>query len=123
MDYKTKFNFETRKTEVLNITAKYPDRIPIIVEKLYTSKAPIIDKNKYLVPFDITVGQFIFVIRKRMKLRAEEGLYLFINGNIPASSEMLINTYEKNKDLDGYLYIKYSSENTFGFFDKFFMLK
>jgi GABA(A) receptor-associated protein len=28
-----------------------------------------IDKKKYLVPADLTVGQFVYVIRKRIKLR------------------------------------------------------
>lgn len=114
MDYKIKFDFETRKQEVKTILQKYPDRIPVIVEKLQKSKAPLIDKNKYLIPFDLTIGQLIFVIRKRMKLRAEEALYLFINNNIPPSSSVLVDIYENNKDFDGYLYVKYSSENTFG---------
>jgi len=112
--FKKKFTFAERTNEVKRIREKYPDRIPIYVEKLNNSKAPSIDKNKYLVPYDITVGQFMYVIRKRMSLPSEQALYLFIKDSIPASSSFMINIYECYKDNDGYLYVFYSSENTFG---------
>jgi GABA(A) receptor-associated protein len=115
--FKKKFSFAERVNEVQRIREKYPDRIPIIVEKLNNSKAPFIDKNKYLVPFDLTVGQFIYVIRKRMSLPSEQALYIFIKDSIPSSSSLMLNLYEWYKDNDGYLYVFYSSENTFGTFD------
>ena len=37
---------EKRKEEVEKIREKFPDRIPIIVEKAATSKLPDIDKTK-----------------------------------------------------------------------------
>jgi GABA(A) receptor-associated protein len=46
------------------IRAKYPDRIPVICEKALKSNLEDIDKKKYLVPSDLTVGQFVYVIRK-----------------------------------------------------------
>jgi GABA(A) receptor-associated protein len=39
---------------------------------------------------------------------------MFINGYIPPSSEFIFNLYNKLKDNDGYLYVTYSFENTFG---------
>jgi GABA(A) receptor-associated protein len=42
------------------------------------------------------------------------GLFLFTNGTIPSSSEKMINVYNKYKDNDGYLYVNYAFENTFG---------
>lgn len=113
-NFKRRFTFAERVSEATRIKEKYPDRIPIIVEKLSNSKAPLIDKNKYLVPCDLTIGQFIYVIRKRMELPAEQALYLFVRDSIPASSAIMINIYESYRDHDGYLYIFYSSENTFG---------
>ena len=115
MSFKTTNLFCDRKAESDKILAKYPDRIPIICEKNHKSKnTPEIDKNKYLVPVDLTVGQFMYVIRKRMKLAPEQGIFLFINGYIPSSSHMLNDLYYLYKDDDGFLYITYSSENTFG---------
>ena len=37
--------------------------MPVIVEKLPTAKIAEVDKKKYLVPSELTVGQFYFLIR------------------------------------------------------------
>ena len=47
------------------IRSRYPDRIPVIVERAENSNIENIDKRKYLVPNDITVAQFMWIIRKR----------------------------------------------------------
>ena len=41
-------------------------------------------------------------------------LYLFVNGNLPTTSEQMNNIYDKYKSEDGFLYVTYSGENTFG---------
>lgn len=105
---------EKKETEyVLN---KYPDKIPIICEKdtKASNDTPIIDKNKYLIPFDLTVGQFVYIIRKRLKITQEKAIYLFIQNIIPPTSALLFDIYSHLKDEDGFLYITYSAENTFG---------
>jgi GABA(A) receptor-associated protein len=73
-----------------------------------------IDKKKYLVPTDLTCGQFVYVIRKRLKLPPEQAIHLFVNGKLPATGSLMNTLYEENKDEDGFLYITYSGENTFG---------
>jgi len=89
--------------------------MPIICEKAPNQKTlPSIDKIKYLVPADLTVGQFMYVIRKRLKLPAEQALFFIINGNIPSSADMMSKIYSDDKDQDGFLYIGYMAENTFG---------
>ena len=95
---------------------KYPDRVPIVCEKSknYNDTIPDLDKSKYLVPSDITVGQFMFVIRKRIKLSSEQAIFIFVNGTIPSTSTCIFQLYESCKDDDGFLYITYSGENTFG---------
>ena len=97
------------------VLQKHPDRIPVICQRKINSTIPRVDKNKYLVPRDITVGQFIYVIRKRISISKDEALFMFTeNGIIPPSSTLLSNLYTENKDEDGFLYIIYSGENTFG---------
>ena len=93
---------------------KYPNRIPVIVEKDPRSKLNDIDKNKFLVPNDMNFSQFIYVIRKRIKLLPEEALFLFVNGQIAANGSSMNNIYQTHKDKDGFIYITYTSENTFG---------
>jgi GABA(A) receptor-associated protein len=112
-----KYTFFERNTESYKIMKRYPDRIPVICEKnRHDVSCPEIDKHKYLVPYDITVGQFIYVIRKRIRLPASSALFLFVGEEatlLPINSEMS-DVYHQYKNKDGFLYILYSKENVFG---------
>jgi len=117
MKFKSSYSFESRFEESKRIMDKHPYRIPIICEKIENKKNqefPTIDKIKYLVPLDLTLSQFIYVIRKRMKLSAEKAIFLFVENTIPSSSVFISNIYSQHKDPDGFLYISYSGENVFG---------
>ena len=114
--FKQKFSFRKRLEESNRIIDKYPDRVPIIVERASnTSDIPVIDKQKYLVPKDLTVGQFIYVIRKRIQLKPEHAIFLFINDTLSPSSMLMGEIYKEKKDKDNFLYAKYSGESCFGF--------
>ena len=112
--FKQKFSKERRCQEAARINAKYTDRIPIIVEQTADCGLPPLDKKKYLVPNDLTVGQFMYVIRKRFRLPAEKGMFIFIGGSVPAPTSMIASIYKTHKDPDGFLYINVTAENTFG---------
>ena len=156
---------------------------------------PDLDKCKYLVPRDLSVGKFLYVVRKRIKLAPEHGmeprpsifhhnfpnvvlplsfsssplllsslafldslaysvslfpslfslhfffffflffffffsfylilflflfylfflaLYLYVNGTLPATSDLMSKVYEDHKKGDGFLYMTYNGESTFG---------
>lgn len=143
---------EKRKQEAGRIRDKYPDRIPVIVEKADKSDIVDIDKKKcaprrshshreppcnsgnlgsisgqrprgwraglglvgrwrwavalagagrgncwltrrfsphrYLVPADLTVGQFVYVIRKRIKLSPEKAIFIFVNNVLPPTGAL-----------------------------------
>ncbi len=111
--FKTKYNFDSRYNEAKKVINKYPDRIPIICEK-HKYDQPSIDKIKYLVPWDLTIGQFIWVIRQRLKLASEEALFITINGFILPTNSIVGHIYYDYKDKDGFLYVTYTKENTFG---------
>lgn len=114
MTFKKKYGLEKRKEESKKILEKYPERIPVIVEKDKKSRISEIDKNKFLTPQDLTLGQFLYVIRKRIKINPEDALYCFVNNSLPPTSVSMISLYDSHKDEDGFLYITYCSENTFG---------
>jgi GABA(A) receptor-associated protein len=38
---------------------------------------------RYLVPADLTVGQFVYVVRKRIKLSAEKAIFIFVKDTLP----------------------------------------
>ena len=113
MGYKSEFAYIKRKNESERIKAKYPDRIPVIVER-GNNDIMDIDKKKYLVPNDLTLGQLTYVIRKRLKIEPEKAIFIFINNKLFPTSAILSNIYEQQKDEDGFLYVTYSGENTFG---------
>ncbi|GFS29419.1 ubiquitin-like superfamily protein [Actinidia rufa] len=100
---------ERRQAESSRIREKYPDRIPVIVEKAERSDIPDIDKKKYLVPADLSIGQFVYVVRKRIKLGAEKAIFVFVNNTLPSTAALMSAIYEENKDEDGFLYITYSA--------------
>ena len=113
--FKTKFDFETRKKESDKIKIKYPNRFPIIISKAKKCELPEIEKTKFLIPGDLTMGQFMFVIRKRIKLADTDSIFLFINEKIlPLTSSLVSSVYEEHKDEDGFLYVSYCNENVFG---------
>ena len=112
--YKQDHPFDKRSAEAARIREKYPDRIPVICEKDPRSDIPPVDKRKYLIPMDLTVGQFVYVIRKRIRLSPEKAIFIFVNGVLPPTAALMSAVYEEHKDADGFLYIQYSGENTFG---------
>ena len=112
--FKEKNSFERRQIEAANIIKKYPERIPIIVQKDPNSELPEINKIKYLVPKDMTMSQFIFTIRKRVNINSSEALFIWVNNGLVTSSKQMAEIYSDEKDKDGFLYINYTNENTFG---------
>ncbi|KAB5560404.1 hypothetical protein DKX38_005361 [Salix brachista] len=112
--FKLDHTLERRQAEASRIREKYPDRVPVIVERAERSDIPDIDKKKYLVPADLTVGQFVYVVRKRIKLSPEKAIFVFVKNTLPSTASLMSAIYEENKDEDGFLYMTYSGENTFG---------
>lgn len=102
----------------MDLIQKYPDRVPVILERdPKCTTVPDIDKKKYLVPNDYTVGQFVYIMRNRMRLKPSVAMFVFIDNILPSTSECILNLYNMHKnESDGLLYITYSGENTFGDF-------
>ena len=105
---------QKRIDESLRIRIKYPDRVPVIVERGENANVPDIDKHKFLVPSDLTIGQFIYIIRKRIQLSPEQSLFLFVNDTLPPTGELMSMLYKREKETDGFLYVVYSAESVFG---------
>lgn len=113
--FKKKHSFDDRKVESKKIMQKYDDRIPVIVHKDPKSKMQDINKNKFLTPGDLTLAQFIYVIRKRIKIDETTSLFVFVDETVLApTSHTMASLYNSHKDKDGFLYLLYCSENVFG---------
>lgn len=116
-DFLTKSDKESRQEIVANILYKYPDRVPVLVGQGVLKNTPSISKNKYIVPADITFAKFIAEIRKNMvgSLDKKASLFYFLDNNILVpSNAMMSDLYRRYKSDDGFLYITYAAENTFG---------
>ena len=97
------------------ILEKYPDRVPLIIQPSKNDRdAYPIDKSKYITPRDLTLMQLQQIIRKRIRFPAQNALYLFINNKIYPITSLIGTIYDDNKDSDGFLYVTYCQESTFG---------
>ena len=111
---KKNFHLRNEREEADKIIKKYPGRVPVICERSGETNVPSLDKKKYLVPTDLSIGQFIHIIRKRLHLDESKALFMFINNIIPMTSTPMGAIYDRYQNRDGFLYIRYSGENTFG---------
>lgn len=109
---------EKIKETALKIKEKYKNCIPVYIENYSKSKndyIPKLDKNKYIVPKEITMGQLNFIIRKRIKLGPEKSLFIMTKtGDICNTGMTIFEVYEKYSNGEGFLYLEISGENTFG---------
>ncbi|XP_074654415.1 gamma-aminobutyric acid receptor-associated protein-like 2 isoform X1 [Tubulanus polymorphus] len=106
--FKEEHSLDERTQEATKIRNKYPDRIPVIVEKAPKSSIKDIDKTQFLVPSDLTVAQFMYIIRKRIELPPEKAMFLFVDKVLPTTSSTMGAIYEEHRDEDSFLYIAYS---------------
>lgn len=112
--FKEEFTFDERLQESREIIAKYPDRVPVVVERFARCDLPVMEKKKYLVPRDMSVGQFIHILGVRLHLSPGKALFVFVKNTLPQTASLMDSVYEEYKDEDGFLYMCYSSEKTFG---------
>lgn len=112
------YTAERRKKESDKIKLKYPDKIPIIIEKYGASNIEDIDRHKVLLPKNAKVSQLIYHISKNIKKDETQTIFVYVNASVnpilPHSNATINDIYCKYKDPDGFLYITYAGENTFG---------
>ncbi|CAF1703536.1 unnamed protein product, partial [Brassica napus] len=81
--FKDQFSSDERLKESSNIIAKYPDRVPVIIEKYSNADLPDMEKSKFLVPRDMTVGHFIHMLSNRLQLDPSKALFVFVQNTLP----------------------------------------
>ncbi|AAZ12654.1 microtubule-associated protein 1A/1B, light chain 3, putative [Trypanosoma brucei brucei TREU927] len=113
-NFKDSHSLVKRLNESAKVRKSHPNHFPVICEKVYNSDIGELDRCKFLVPSDLTVGQFVSVLRKRVQLEAESALFVYTNDTVLPSSAQMADIYSKYKDEDGFLYMKYSGEAAFG---------
>ena len=113
--YRKNVSFDERKLKASLILKQHTDRIPVVVECSEQLQAvhPL-KKNKFIVPFELTLAQFIFVIRKHMKLDPSYAIFVFINNKLHPTTSIMGDLYANQKEEDGFMYLDVFQESTFG---------
>jgi len=106
---------EKRKLYSQMLINRHTDRIPVIIENTNCVK---LENYKYLLPKSIKFSDFYNIVKTKIKLDRKQAIFMFVKNEndyvlIPLSEtiEFIYNTY---KNEDGFLYIKFGIENTFG---------
>ena len=59
---------------------------------------------------DLTVGQFVYVIRKRIAIPSDKAIFIFVANTLPPAAALMSTVYEQHRDEDGFMYMMYSGE-------------
>lgn len=109
-------SLDHRKDIVHKLTAKYPDKLSLIVDRA-TKHDPKIAKNKFLIPRTETASKVMAFVRNNIPtLTSTEALFFFLHDHsimVPGSMG-LSEIKDRYGNEDGFLYLTYTKENTFG---------
>jgi len=114
--FKQKKSFGSRVKDVKEVKEKYPDKIPVIIERYNREKnLPILEQTKFLIPSEFTMCDLVRCIRRRMNLHPNQSFFFLVNDRaLVSNSATVAEVYEREQDADGFLYIVYASQEMFG---------
>lgn len=114
LSFRKRLPLEQRKVECRRVLLRHPGYVPAILER-GNDDAPRIDREKFLLPRDLTAAQLHFVVRRRLKMGPSEALFLLCHGCTLGGNDYTVGQlHETRRDEDGFLYICYTLEHTFG---------
>jgi GABA(A) receptor-associated protein len=127
-DFKKKYSLDERKNITIKILEKYEDKCPIYlsIDKEILSNIDSMFKkniNRYIVTSNLTLTQFLSILRKKINFSQNESLTLFveiyndkkiINSILAPLTSSIGSIYNNYKDEDGFIYLKIVKENVFG---------
>lgn len=113
-DFKSIKSFSERSSLSSKLRAAHPDRYPIIFQRKSTHD-PELSQVKYLVPGFITLASLYSKVLPNIKFHSpNDTLIFFINGSMLNNSSLISSIYDNYSNDDGFLYITYATESTFG---------
>ncbi|KEG10648.1 Atg8-like protein 2 [Trypanosoma grayi] len=125
--YQLTHSFADRRRETASMRHRYPQCVPVVCEPdmgiapsdagLLTGRHRLqreLDRAKFLVPTEASIQQLLLLLRSRLLLEAEQAVFLFVDNELPPSCACIGDIYAQRKDDDGFLYMTYSIESTYG---------
>lgn len=99
------------------LRVRYPGRIPVFVSKSKScTNTRIADiSRKFLVPMELTVAEFVSVLRKKIVIKATDAIYLFVGNSLPPGTYTFgqLDTMYRDPAMNALL-IEYAGEASFG---------
>jgi len=117
LSFKEKFTYDERVNECADMLDRYPDKVCIIVERSTSasSSTPYLHKRKFLAAKDMSLFEFLIVIRNRFNIHDTQTILFFVNDTtLLPQTTVISDIYHQYRDHDGFVYLTYSTENTFG---------
>ena len=138
LTYKDRVSFEDRVKEAEDSKSRYPNKVPLVIERHKSEKyLPEMDKVnigdfdlsltfcflqiKWLVPQEMSLAQLSGVIKQRLELppQADQQLFLLIQSpelgpSIPSLLSSVSSLHSSYSNTDGFLYLHYSSQEAYG---------
>ena len=111
--FKRQHPFEARRMLSVKMKAVYPRHVPLIVERRSRQDPPL-PKSRFLVAGEKRMGEILAQVKGEMTLRPTEALFFLVGEEMIRPGESAARLYERWGDDDGFLYLVYSREESFG---------
>lgn len=120
MGFKDDYDIESRKSQSKEALDKfYPYKVPVIIQKHHTERhLQSFKRRKYLIPRDMKYSSLLFCLRRKVVQNVSPDIAIYLmteNGKLLCNTDDILSIYHRNCNKeDGFLYLYYCSENTFG---------
>jgi len=121
--FQSSLDFEARKTLGRSMKDRYNDSVPVIVQRMSGSKAAVLPKMKYLIPYRTQAKEFVKMIQDSLVVsdgneeKSENNVILYVEGlegcyyNLMDETLWMGKIYAQYKMEDCFLYVIYLHDN------------
>lgn len=118
--YMEKYSLEEREKLYARMTKQYPGYVFVILEKLPSANLPVLERNKFAIWDQYSVGHFHHSVRQEMQLRPDVPMFFFCPDRIPIGSDStrMCELHKRLAAEDGHIYMIYGDYNVCVFEEK-----